>query len=412
MKTFRGWVPTITGNLSFATIGQGRQPKRAFKVAKATNGVRFVLVAQRRRTTDVPFAWVGDAINWLLRREGYTVYTLFGKSLESEDYQLLSGPCVELTTREYGRLKDDLEPLRNADLDEHEFEALFDGLAAKFSDASDKPGCGISAIELNRDGKIQIALRDFEDQEAQDVASQIYFFIRDVCHVHQHHAPTSDTILDVVPLSAGEHHWKRETLYSLFRWVIQQKRSRAPSAYIDAKGVLAYARAFKEKHCGKTEKTEDLPQYLRGATIESLDAGLARAEHLESTKGKLPATLFNRILPLIGLVLAFLAFFYRSPDSTGVTDQEILVARFSDWLNDNIIDVSAVLAFTIIIANVAVVFRPQIFGWRQWFDLFRTLFPIPYWLVVAILGVASGSLVLLALQVFLEVTTIPFDPGP
>ena len=370
------------------------------------------MVAQPRRTTDVPFARVGDAINRLLGREGYTVYALFGKSFESEGYQLLSGPCVELTTREYGRLEGDLKPLRSADLEEHEFEALFDELAAKFSDASDKPGCEISAIELNRDGKIEIVFNDIEDPEAQDVASQIYFFIRDVCHVHQHHAPTSDTILDVVPLSAGEHYWKRETLYSLFRWVIQQKRARTPSAYIDAKGVLAYARAFTEKHCGEAEETEGLPQYLREATIESLDAGLARAEYFESTKGKLPATFFNRILPSIGLFLAFLALFYRSPGSTGATDQEILVARFADWFNDNIIYVSAALVFTIIIANVAIIFRSRIFSRRQWFDVFRTLFPIPYWRVVLILGITSGSLVLLALQGFLEVTTIPFDPGP
>jgi len=412
LQTFRGWVPTITGNLSFATIGQGRQPKRAFKVAKASDGVRFVVVAQKRRTTDVPFALIGDAINWLRRREGYTVYTLFGKSLRSEDYQLLTGPCVELTPHEYNRLQELLKSLRNDDLDDQDFGTLFDELAAKFSDASENPGCGMSAIELHRDGKVEIAFNDIEEGEAQDVASQIYFFVRDVCHVHQHHAPTSDTILDVVPLSAGDHHWKRETLYSLYRWVIQQKRSRTPSAYVDAKGVLAYARAFTEKHHTESEEDQNLPKYLRESTIESLDAGLARAEYLEKTKGTLPATLFNRILPSVGLILAFLTPFYRSPGTTGVTDQEILVARFADWLNDNIVNVSAVLISTIIIANIAIVFRSQIFSWRPWFDLFRTLFPVPYWLVVAILGIMSGSLILLAIQDFWEVTSIPFEPGP
>jgi hypothetical protein len=386
--------------------------KAADGVPPAKDGVRYIVVAQRRRTTDVPFSRVGDAINKLLGREGYTVYILFGKSLESEDYQLMTGPCIELTTSEYSNLAKDLEPLRKTTLSDEEFGNLFDTLAAKFTNVSDKPGCGISAIELSRDGKIEIAFNDIEDQEAQDVASQIYFFVRDVCHVHQHHAPTSDTILDVVPHSVGEHHWKRETLYSLYRWVIQQKRSKSPSAYVDAKGVLAYARAFTEKHCHSEEHSKCLPQYLRDATIESLDAGLARAEYLEKTKGKFPATLFNRILPSIGLVLAFLTPFYRSPGATGATDQEILVARFADWINDNIINVSAALIFTIVIANVAIVFRSRIFSWRPWFDLFRTLFPVPYWLVVFVLTIASASFVVLAAEGFWELTTIPYDPAP
>ncbi len=120
---------------------------------------------------------------------------------------------MELTTQEYGRLKEALEPLRNENLDDQGFEVLFDELAAMFSDVNDKPGCGISAIALNRDGKVEIAFNPIESQEAQDVASQIYFFVRDVCHVRQQHAPTSDTILDVVPLSSGDNRWKRETLY-------------------------------------------------------------------------------------------------------------------------------------------------------------------------------------------------------
>lgn len=405
-------MPTITGNLSFATIGQGRQPKRAFKVARASDGVRFIVVAQKRRTTDVPFSWLGDAINWLLRREGYSVYTLFGKSLLSKDYRTLSGPCVELTIREYSLLKKSLEPLRDGELDDQSFEQLFDQLARDFSEVTGRPGCGISAIELSRDGKIEISFDDIEDEEAQDVASQIFFFARDVCHVHQHHAPASDTILDVVPLSAGENHWKRETLYSLFRWVIQQKRSKAPSAYIDAKGVLAYARAFKENHCSEAEQSEGLPQYLREATKDSLDAGLARAEYLEKTKGQLAATLFNRILPSVGLILAFLTPFYRSPDSIDATDQELIVAKFADWLNDNLLNVSAALIFTIIVANIAIVFRSRIFSWRPWFDFFRSLFPVPYTLVVLVLAVVSASLMLLALQDFLEITTIPEDYGP
>lgn len=405
-------MPTITGNLSFAIIGQGRQPKRAFKVSRAADGVRFVVVAQKRRTTDVPFRKFGDLLNVALRREGYTVYVFFGKSIRSEGYNTLSGPCIEMTPRVYSRIKRRLLPLRGAKLKDNEFGEEFDHLAAELSELSVEPGCGLSAIELNRDGKVEISLNNLESKEAQDNASQIYFYLRDVCHVHQHHSPTSDTILDVVPSSEGDMHWKRETLYALFRWVIQQKRSKTPSAFIDAKGVLSYARAFTEKHCGEKESSEGLPQYLRDATIESLDAGLARAEGLATTKGKLATTIFNRIFPGLGLVLAFLTPLYKTPGSIDVTDQELLVAKLSSWVNDHIVDVFSALTVTVILANFSVVYRSRLFSGKFWLDVFRSIFPISYYFIIFVLIVLSGSLIVMGIQYYSSLTMIPFDPGP
>lgn len=385
LQVFRGWVPTITGNLSFATIGQGRQPKRAFKVARAATSERYIVVAQKRRTTDVPFGRLGDLLNYLLlRREGYTVYTLFGKSILEEDYDLLTGPCVELTQNEFNLVKKSLEPLKNRNLPDEDFRSLFEELAKIFSEKTFQPGCGLSAIELYRNGRIDISVDLLDEKEAQDVASQIFFFLRDVCHVHQHHAPTSDTIVDVVPVASGETHWKRETLYALYRWVIQQKRSRDPSAYIDAKGVLAYACAFTEKHCGTDEHDQKLPQYLRKATIDSLDAGLSRKEYEERVRNRLPDTLFNKVLPLIVISLIVFSIFYRSPDLNSISDQQLLLSQFSNWLNTNVLSVFGTLFFLIVTTSVVFVYRSQIFRRPLWFDLFRALFPIPYILLVVI----------------------------
>ncbi len=314
---------------------------------------------------------------------------------------------------EYAKIERTLEQLADYKfIAGDQFDAKFDEVANIVAERSSHPGCGLSAIELSRDGKVEISLNNLSEAEAQDVASQIFFFIRDVCHVHQHHAPTSDTILDVVPSSEGDTHWKRETLYSLFRWVIQQKRSRSPSAFVDAKGVLAYARAFAEKHCGAAEREIGLPQYLREATIESLDAGLARAEFEEKQKGKLSAAFFNRIIPVSALLLAFLSPFYRTPDAIGATDQEILVAKFADWLNAHIIDISASVVFVVFLANVGIIYRSRIFGGRAWFDFFRLLFSIPYHVVLLILLVTTGSLTVLGVQEYMNWTSLPFDPGP
>lgn len=406
-------MPTITGNLSFAIIGQGAQPKRAFKVSRAGNGLRHVVVAQKRRTTDTPFGFLGDLLNLALGREGYTVYVLFGKSVRLEEFETLSGPCVELTPGEFKSAMEKLQPLRRSGQSDEEFDETFDKVAKEFTDLSDRPGCGLSAVVLNRNGKAEISFDgQLSDREAQDVASQIFFFLRDVCHVHQHHAPTSDTILDVVPYDGSDRAWKRETLYSLYRWVIQQKRTKNPEAYIDAKGVLAYARAFEEKHCNSNSASEGLPQYLREATMESLDAGLARAEIEEESKGRLTSAFFNRIVPLFGLVLAFLTPLYRSPASSGSTSQEVLVERFAQWFNDNIITVSAILALAVALANVSFIFRGRIFARRIWFDLFRSIYPAPYWLVISALFILTISFLLLILERYIALTMLPLGVAP
>lgn len=370
-------------------------------MARVSERVRYVAVSQVRRTTDVPFGKIGDVFNYIFCRDGYTVYTLFGKSSAEDDYHTLSGPCIELSQSEYRQLYKSLQAL-DSELDDQEFETLFDELAVVFSSKRDMPGCGLSAIELRRDGKIEISFADIPFDEAQDVASQIYFFVRDVCHVHQHHAPTSDTILDVVPIDEGDNHWKRETLYSLYRWVIQQKRSKNPVAYVDAKGVLAYASAFTQMHCAEPFDRVKLPNYLREATIESLDAGLKRADYIDKNSAKIANAIFNKTIPLLGVILAFLSLFYIPPSESNLTAQQILLSEFVGWFNANIILVIATLIFTIVVANISIVFRSRIFMWSLWLDFFRLIFPIPYSVVIIVLLILSLGFSLLAIQEFLE----------
>ncbi|RGP35816.1 hypothetical protein [Pseudotabrizicola alkalilacus] len=375
--------------------------------------MRHVVVAQKRRTTDTPFGFLGDLLNLALRREGYTVYVLFGKSVRNEEFETLSGPCVELTPGEFKSAMKKLTPLLQPDQNDQEFDETFDKVAEEFTDLSNRPGCGLSAVVLNRNGKAEISFEgQLSDREAQDVASQILFFLRDVCHVHQHHAPTSDTILDVIPYDESDRAWKRETLYSLYRWVIQQKRTKNPEAYIDAKGVLAYARAFEEKHCSNNSASSGLPQYLREATMESIDAGLARAEIEEESKGRLTSAFFNRVVPLFGLVLAFLTPLYRPSASSGSTNQAVLVERFAQWVNDNFISVGATLALMVVLANVSFIFRGRIFGRRIWFDLFRSIYPAPYWLVISALFILTTSLLLLILERYIALTMLPLGFAP
>lgn len=214
MPKFRGWIPTITGHLSFSTIGLGRNPKKLFKRFRAADGTRYTVVSQKRRMTDALFGKLGDFVNWIRGREGYSVFVVFGKSFAADGFDEMFGPCIEFSMREYSALAARLDELKNG-LSDQQFEEKFDELSEFFVERSgDRPGT-VTAFSINRNGAFLVEVPDeveLTDKGHRDIASQVYFFSRDICHIHQHHSPTSDTILDVtkvVPVARGNVQWCR-----------------------------------------------------------------------------------------------------------------------------------------------------------------------------------------------------------
>lgn len=177
MLKFVGWVPTVTGNLSFAIVGQCRNPKRAFKAYRAIGDKRFVVVAQKRRASDTPFSWFGDLLDWSWKRRGYSVYIFFGVSSRDESFMHLSGPCVELSPKKYKALKEKLFVLqRDQDaLDDEAYEGEFQRLAILFSSEADELAGSVSAIDLQRNGRMQIVTDETDPDSGKLSASQVFF---------------------------------------------------------------------------------------------------------------------------------------------------------------------------------------------------------------------------------------------
>lgn len=232
-----------------------------------------------------------------------------------------------------------------------------------------------------------------------------------MAHVHQHHSPTSDTILEVTDANDPETSWKRETQYALYRWVIQQKRSKHRGSYINAKGVLAYASSFQTLHCQDGQEG-DLVNYLRDETLESLNVGEATADLQEKAREVLPHTIFNKVIPLLALSVGLLTPLYRLPDNQSVSDQMILVAGFGEWFNSNILNVLFGLVIVTILANVGILYRRQIASIRLFLDLTRLSFRLPYWLVAAAATIVLIGAIILSIQEAAPYLHIPIDPGP
>jgi hypothetical protein len=201
------------------------------------------VVAQKRRTSDSLFGWVGDWLDERANTQGYTVFVLFGASRKADGHSVISGPCIEVSYATYLENENCLNSM-TSQCEVDAFEKAFLSAVEKFTLASAEPSGVLSAIEVHRNGQATIEVDDDQYSDAAEqkmLASQVYFFLRDICHIHQHHADSSDTISDVTDCTDEEDAWKRETLYSLYRWVIQQKRAKRVEAYFSAKGVLSYA---------------------------------------------------------------------------------------------------------------------------------------------------------------------------
>jgi len=137
------------------------------------------------------------------------------------------------------------------------------------------------------------------------IASQLFFFLRDICHEHQHHNPKTDTIVDLHE-DSDDYDWRVQTLYALYRKIIQYKRTRSPEMVVNSLGTLAYTQAFKILFERSVEKTgKKLPDYSDSSLKDSLHvAHIDLAERAESSRQKQDSRK-NLLFGVLGTVLAF-----------------------------------------------------------------------------------------------------------
>lgn len=400
MRVFKGWIPTITGNLSFSTIGTGQNPPKLFQKFHAFDGVHYTVAAQKRRTSDSLFGRLGDWLDRRGDRQGYTVFVLFGASQKANGHSVISGPCIEVSHSTYLKNEQYLKDLTfKNDIDA--FEKSFLQALEKFKSASCEPSGVISAVEVHRSGQATIEIDDELYTDAADqkmLASQVYFFLRDICHVHQHHADSSDTISDVTDCTKEDDAWKRETLYSLYRWVIQQKRAKRVEAYFSAKGVLSYAHTFQKTHPIKDKNFDR--DYFREATVESIEAGLEKATYEEATKRKFTETLLIRTLPLLALAFALLTPLYTAPTGVDLTREQVLLAEFSGWFNRHVISVFASVLAVSLIYTLAVTYFRRLYNRKCVLDLMRMALVLPRKLVLIICLVLASTALVMAFILF------------
>lgn len=281
--TYAGWVPTIAGQLSFSLIGMNGTAASAvaanveYMCPVAGHPRRHVAVIQKRITKDLPFTfWPipllfpsiaahflmvgetapaarpevdGDRISKRHDEIGVVRGTIYliphHKRLRRE-----RADCVA-TVRSLIARAEDLAPRAVvatnstilADID----EAIQDGRAKGLEIVE-------TTFELFRTGEFRLSVTPPTrqliggevDQFFDLVARNTYYFAKDVSHRHYHHRARGDNLLPLVRTSPKDDEgWRRETLWSLMRAVLEMRRRNRLPGHQSAMGVLAYAEAFQ-----------------------------------------------------------------------------------------------------------------------------------------------------------------------
>ena len=88
--------------------------------------------------------------------------------------------------------------------------------------------------------------KDNHENNQDEVYAQLFYFLKDIAHIHQHHRPTTDTLSRLYPKLSGESDlaWINKTLKTLYSKVLECKRNRHEGSYPSALGLLAYVDVF------------------------------------------------------------------------------------------------------------------------------------------------------------------------
>lgn len=329
VSVYKSWVPTVIARLSFSEIGHTLHPTRCVRANEGDRTSRYVVAYQKRVTIDaiIPLKEMTSRIFSGLEGEMWFACIAKTESHDSRDMEKLTGHlymfhdhklwesvgekpvrCAQNSLRNIAKNF----PQESISSFEPEYKALNDELRNSTSFHIDFSllRCGEVTMKFDPEEPRHNDAPYFGDPEDQNlvhiVASQVFFFLKDICHNHQHHRPRTDTVIDLHDF-VSERYWREQVLYSLYRKIIQYKRHRTYRTISDSQGVLAYASAFEklskralEEHSSK----EKLPTFESDSLRESLESASNNVTWDMQRKSWKSDRALNFIVGTLGVALA------------------------------------------------------------------------------------------------------------
>lgn len=121
-------------------------------------------------------------------------------------------------------------------------------------------------------------VKTFEDIE-EECANQAYYFIKDICHQHQHHHAKTDTILLIQKIESTNNTEKNieelayKVINTLYRLILNNRRCLNQVSVSSNKGIMTYLKSFKKNFCEirKINLNDDFSADGDEFLVESLD---------------------------------------------------------------------------------------------------------------------------------------------
>lgn len=326
--SYAGWIPTVTGNLSYQIVGRSSQSRalQLFNHIDLHAPRRFIAALQRRITADLPLpTWLikcwhpgaqYDCV--MLARTHSTKRPCVDRREEFVDEMgCLTGVCYifmyiedRVQRRSYEDFRSSLaQEILIAERQGHETtaEAAFARIAEHFDTPTELQPHGKVYFRLYRTGEIRLWSKDDSisglpvNTDAADAADSelarialleilfhsAYAYIKDLCHRHYHHSERSDKILHISKVTPTDDiSWRRDTLYALARSVLELRRHDQVRPYRRSAGILAYADAFQSSLARQRRDSNDFAKILPLNEMNTYDFSHTRSS-IEAKEGEI-----------------------------------------------------------------------------------------------------------------------------
>lgn len=310
---YAGWIPNVLGRLSFTTY-------RSQLLGNVSGDrVDFIFEIEQRDLLDtIAFLSANGTVGRYLQEfVAQKVFGISGKFLFifisefNEDNDALEGEVRVVAEAFHSDAINEIKCVpHEVTLDFTKTHRFIDKNSPEILG---NPGYWKAAVSIERSGEVRIdtGLSTDDPQSRQNdsvIAEQIYYFLKDLFHNHQHHDPNSDSIITVTRTEDNNPDlWIDQVHHSLFRAIVRYKRYQTEKQISKSLGILAYTKAFEKtlSKKGRIKKfqTNHLKDSLTVAQDDARQKRIIRTSFAESVKNSFFA--FFAFLISLSILLRF-----------------------------------------------------------------------------------------------------------